>query len=1003
MKESRQATQSPLLPRSSRIIGREDFLDAIRNAITDKAGQSCVLYFVGPGGIGKTRLLEEVANIQREFKGKPFLWSGIIDLYHEENHSPDTLKEAIVRGVDPKKRHFQKFWKCRELMKEKRRQGIVGPEFEKIRKQLNDQFLEEYKILASQRRLVLCFDTMELIQYESDIVQKICQVEDEDAVVKNWLLNQISLMPNTLTIFAGRPLPKLKKDFERAFKNASIDFVSYPLNGFTEIEVQDYLDEMLKIHPNLVGYFEPAERIWISKLSQGRPIRLALCIDLIQAGGGPLSSPNGEDDIDLKLIENLLDLSARKLASPYRELIEYLVLARKGLDRDLLSYLTGWSKKKSSDNLARIANLEIVKRRPGTEQLFLHDEIYDLVDKYFKNTPPDLGKIARYYSNLLELADPDKNQELVFTPDKRQELSAKFLYYEFQINANIGYHRYYARQDEDAILGHEIGFDMRLRDEGLRFMYRYANESSPFHDPRVSDVVDRKAIDRDCAVRWIKRYIARGEYKKACQVAERVRYSKATDFNWESVSDPLYKAGLLTAWAEAMIYAGSPENETKRNLEDAIDLLNDVQGFDENQDWWKTRILGSAYNLFGYLHRTQGRNISALKNYSRALSFFSTPGLQEEKANVLNNLAFTNALLGRYVKARDKVNEAIEIRERLGKKYPLALSYNTRGRIHVLGDHPDWGEQDCRRALRIFEELNDPRGRGLAQVGLGLTLRKRGDQWKLGVYSHKEAEFFFKEADLHFKQAIGIFSNEVFEPVQLWEAYNELGSLYCDWGWLMRNQKEKDSAKIGIKVLEQYKNSINYQEKALKITKTHNLSSRIADSLDDLAQVYADRSFLLRDMGRLKEAHKSISIASSYLDEVNNVVPEEYLLQQGIGFSHSADPESGEVYWLALGKMNLQRGIWLFEMLRREQNSGQISIEEREDRIRDGIFHFALATAFFQQYWPESHAFLEGLNVCAKHLQRIGVAADLANLQVDVVAARYCVILDPLLKVIEDI
>ncbi len=990
MKKSRRSAQPPSLYRLPRIIGRVSFLDAIREAIADKKGRSRVLYFVGSGGIGKTRLLEEVPNIQKGFKGTPFLWSGIIDLYHEDNHSPDNLKEAIAKGVDPDKKYFVEFWKLREQMKEKRNQGAVGSGFIEMRKQLNDQFLEEYKSLALKKRLVLCFDTMELIQYESDDVQKICQVEDEDTVVKNWLLSQLDQMPNTVTIFAGRPSRKLEEDFERVFKNVKIDFSSYTLNAFTKSEIEEYLDEMYKIHPNLVDAIEPGARLLITELSQGRPIRLALFIDLIQAGGdaGFLSSP---ENIDKALIEKLLgyrkeeEEEAKSLKSPYRELIVFLALARKGLDQGLLRHLTGWSKKICSDNLKKITDLEIVKLRAGTEQLFFHDEIYDLIDNYFTDSPSGVGEIVAYYTNLLKSAKLEE----------RQELSVKLLYYQFQLNANTGYHRYYARLDEDAIKGHEIGFDMRLRDEGLRFLDRYADELSPFHDRRVSAAISRDAINRDCAVRWVKRYIARGEYKTAYQVAKNARYSQADGFKWEDINDPLYKANLLTAWAEAMIYASFREEEARGKLEEAINLLTNLDGLDEYQNWWKERILGTAYNRLGYSHRLAGRYNSAIKNFKKALTFFSKEDMREERANVLNNMAYSSALLGRYENARTNVVDAIKIRENLDKKYPLALSYNTRGRIHILGDHPMWGEKDCRKALHIFEDLKDSRGIGLANIGIGLTLRKRGDQWKLAVYTHQQAEDFFKKSAIHFKKAIETFSKGALEPLQLWEANNELGSLYCDWGWLMKNQNKKDSM-----VLEQYQKSMNYQEEAYNIAKTHKLSFQIIDSLDDLAQIYADQSFLLHDMGSFKEARKSMNIASSYLNKISNLIPLQYYIKEGIGFSHAVTPEHGEAYWLALGKMSLQRGIWLFEKIKRGH---KLSAIQRENSIREGIAHFALSTAYFQEYWPQSHAFHDGLNACAKRLQGIGVSVDFALHIVEVTEELFRVGLYPLSKAIEDV
>jgi tetratricopeptide (TPR) repeat protein len=990
MKRPQQAKKRSLLKRLPNIIGRQDFLVHIRKAIGNRSRQPHVLYFVGPGGIGKTRLLEEVGNLQESIE-KPFLWSGIIDLYHEENHSPDIFIEAVAKKLDPSEKYFHVFWERRREFLEKRRQGFSGVELEKLRERAKDQFVQEYKALAAKNRVVLCIDTMELIQYESDVVQKICKVEDEDTVIKNFLINLIIEMPNTVTILAGRPRNKVQDTFKRALENSKVDFQLYKLNAFSEHETQRYLNEMIEKHPELEKLLEPTEKTYtyIFQMGQGRPIRLALCLDLVRFGGR-LPDPDS-DTLDSDLVNNLRNLPGELGATIDR----YLFAARKGLDEELLSALSGWSKKKCRRLFELLREMEIVKRRPDTNQLFLHDEIYDLVDEEFKDKAgfgrEDFGGLTKYYLERLATAQPKE----------RNNLTVNLLYYQFQVNAYKGYFRYYAQLDEDAIRTHEIGLDMRLRDEALRFIDRYTNAKSPFYAPRVKDAVDRATIDRDCAVRWIKRYIARGEFRKASQIAENVRKSTKNGFVWEEVNDhPLYKPSLLTAWAEALAYSGAPEDAVREKLEQAIELLNGIQDLDEDQTWWKVRTLGTAYNRLGYVHRIYGRYGSALKYYKLALPLFSKGNMREERANVLNNMAFSSALLGRSIVARNTVVEAIKVRQELDKKYPLALSYNTRGRIHVLDDHPMWGEQDCRSALRIFEELKDSRGIGLARVGIGLTLRKRGDQWKLGVYSTAQAERFFREAVKQLTQAVDVFVRDVFEPIQLWEAYNELGSVFCDWGWLIRNQKGRLSGQIGSQVLEKYKQSIHYQKKALKVAESHKLYFQMVDSFDDLAQAYADQSFLLYDLGRSTEAKTSLGIASSYLDKVDGLVPEEYHLQPGIGFSPSAEREPGEAYWLALGKMRLQRGLWLFETLRRGH---KLSKEQQEHAMRVGIQHFAFATAYFQQYWPQSHAFEDGVNAAARRLQRIGVPLSFARQHVETVTDEYLVNLDSLLKAIEDV
>ena len=96
-------------PRTERAVGRVFELNAIRSALCDASEQSYILYFIGPGGIGKTRLLEEAERLAAEMRYPAIAVAGIVDLYHSEYHSTEGVQAAIADGLDPESRHFQAF------------------------------------------------------------------------------------------------------------------------------------------------------------------------------------------------------------------------------------------------------------------------------------------------------------------------------------------------------------------------------------------------------------------------------------------------------------------------------------------------------------------------------------------------------------------------------------------------------------------------------------------------------------------------------------------------------------------------------------------------------------------------------------------------------------------------------------------------------------------------------------------------------------------------------
>ncbi|MCZ7669758.1 MAG: tetratricopeptide repeat protein [Chloroflexi bacterium] len=375
--------------------------------------------------------------------------------------------------------------------------------------------------------------------------------------------------------------------------------------------------------------------------------------------------------------------------------------------------------------------------------------------------------------------------------------------------------------------------------------------------------------------------------------------------------------------------------------------------------WWRKQILGKAYNNRGYLYWANGRYGVAFDDFRHALGYFRQIDLEDERANTLTNLAYVMALLGRVDTAKYHIERALEIRERLDKtrRYTIALSKNTRGLVYSMGDLFDIGIRECREALDICEEVKEWRGIGMARNALGFSLRRRGEEWKKGelVYTIESAETDFAEAEENLLRAIDIFSGpdgksdsgSVTEPIRLWEAHNELGSLYCDWAYLTRQQKDLSRAAI------QYKDSIAHQKKALEIAEEKNLSFQITDSHDDLAQAYRDYGDLLIDINDPVKAASYRTEAEKYLTKIEaELIPKEYQLKEaGTDFSDTALlSESGVAYWQSLGRVYLQRGVWEAHKLERRE----VTFGERPESTRRCIRYLAISFVYFQQYGPQS-------------------------------------------------
>jgi tetratricopeptide (TPR) repeat protein len=310
----------------------------------------------------------------------------------------------------------------------------------------------------------------------------------------------------------------------------------------------------------------------------------------------------------------------------------------------------------------------------------------------------------------------------------------------------------------------------------------------------------------------------------------------------------------------------------------------------------------------------------------------------------------------------------------LGQRFPIALSRNTLGLIHALEGQYEWGWRECQLALSIFEELELPRGIGLACNALGFVLRHQGEAWNVKLYDPDRISALFQQAEEFLNQAVNIFSEQVQEPIRLWEAYNELGSLDRAWGNLL--QQEDHAA-----ALKRYEEAVSFQLKALEVAQLHDLHFQEADTCDDLAQVFADQ----RDFDK---AHR-------WLQRSLSLVPEGYTLAAGKGFEGA--PEPGEAYWLILGKTHQRLGIWALP----SNGLANPSHDEWAKKVEAGFQHFALAAAYFERYWPNTIMLSRRLRLMARYLHKSGSDLLEAKQVVNQVATDYAISLATFLDTLE--
>jgi hypothetical protein len=261
------------------------------------------------------------------------------------------------------------------------------------------------------------------------------------------------------------------------------------------------------LHPLM----DDADQLW--KITRGLPVQLALALELASTGQtiGKIGMENsdGDEAWEQRLISELfsMDDSARRI-------FLLLGLARKGVTIDLLRYLEpSLSINDCEQQLGQLRSASIVKTRPDTDELFLHDALYELFDLY----PPSPKHLSPWYERL---TDYYRARYLRFEQDDRlrSQIAVSLLYYELQQDPRYAFKSIYLRLREKALKGYELELEQQLRDELLRF----------FQNPAVvnlklpSQKLTQAEIDRDGIMRWVKRYLIQSKYKEAIRVAETI-------------------------------------------------------------------------------------------------------------------------------------------------------------------------------------------------------------------------------------------------------------------------------------------------------------------------------------------------------------------------------------------------------------------------------------------------------------------------------------------------
>lgn len=761
--------------RLTEFIGREEELKLI-DELVNEWGTLRLLYIDGPGGIGKTRLLQEV---QRRYRGHEHLLipNDLMDFANRSLHIGVNVGRWIATQFG--KNWFSDYLREIDDLSQLEMAGVSQErQAEQVRRTI-EIYLACHNRIAKQKRMIFLVDTMEAL-YNLDAL---------------GILVQMTLRTkNTLWIISGRGADKAYNSL--AHYNVDTQTrrlcVLKPFSGkeadayFEQTEIGEYIDDEMR------------EKIRL--LSNGRPVMIDLAIDwlewqmpLPELVDMPVATleflANTKTDQWNKLQEEFEGELVRRiqsLAEPEDSIILDMAHLYHYFNADILSYLSGLSAQESKEALADLARLTFVKPKPEGEYA-LHDEMRRLVNQHVWPFIDPIGterrdldlRMASYYQQKLSQLEArlqavreklikaetagwmaevfrlrDENLE---TENQKLLRQAELLFHTLRVDPLQGYQLFV-----------EL-FDGTSREN------RYV-----LAERMLSQITDNEFKDQFSGEERYGIEIRRVKY-----LLPQLRVAEGQEILHNLMAD--YADGgereldMLTRLANCARLLGS--------LPQAIEYIERAVAICEAEAKIMAQWGGRIINTAGRMYRLMGKWDKAREYYRRSIDLLiGDRKNQAELAIAYNNIGYVIGLQSNYDSALKYSRRALRMQDPFDLKPDLARTHNTLGILYRGKMDYASSLKHTNQALDIFYSLEDEEWIAKVRAERGITRWYMGDLSQAKADLEKSYQICLEEClqiDLpqimHAKARLAWQVEEIEQAEQLFHQSAEIGRQVSDY------------------------------------------------------------------------------------------------------------------------------------------------------------------------------------------------------------------------------
>ncbi len=678
------------MPEQIPFIGREDELTQIEQLIREWETRR-VLCIHGPGGIGKTRLLEEAHRRYIGDEGTPVLVADIIDFDDRTLHVPENVELQIMQRLTGEE--FEPYLRSLLDWRKMQAAGVSAGALEQQDERVRQALVDNFNQVSSERRVVLLLDTIE----------KVKGIE-----VWNRLGDLILASKNALFLLAGR---RAKDLWASLHPQLGEDAQLIELQPLEARAGRQYLEQKQR---QLYITLEPDLANKLLLLAQGRPILIDLAVEwlardlpldwLTESSQEELESLTPTDmvqrqkDFEIQLVSHIT-----QIRTPMDRLT--LIMSRVyPLDVEMIVELLKLSKDEAGTLFKEAQTYVFVKSLPDG-RISLHDEVRRMVGDYVWPEVDSDGDRQRHDSRLA--AEYLGRKVRVLTQEIKQLAAAQETAHR-KGNAQAELNAFTARETSERKLWalkeqqlfHTLFTDLEagvktfaeIFDEATRaYHFSFRETLLAQMQTYVGELSPTQKYEVD--IRRAKYLLDAGQYSEARELL--VGISGATGFR------PGQQVDTFIQLANVEIRLGKFQ-EGIRFFKKAVQI---------SQKYKLKEWLAKAETGLGWAYRLIADLKEAGKHYEAALDLAIEIGLKYQQAILYGNLGFVYAYYAHIPGHREKAlwfcEQSLSLWEELGDRRGQGRAYSTLGSISLMAGQFDEALLYFQKALNIFEPAND--------------------------------------------------------------------------------------------------------------------------------------------------------------------------------------------------------------------------------------------------------------------------------------------------------